>query len=180
MREYIKNRVIICIQIIALVIISLSLLKKETFSLTTLSVAMNNNLDKYVDKETLREYQNQLYENGLYNPVYTFTGELTGYAGDCPLCSGYLACPPRTNVLEKGIYFDDKTYGNVRIVASSPSLACGSIVSYTLNDEKITAIVLDRGVAGTNLDLLVNQVGDAYSIGKKYISYDVLRFGWSR
>ena len=50
MREYIKNRVIICIQIIALVIISLSLLKKETFSLTTLSVAMNNNLDKYVDK----------------------------------------------------------------------------------------------------------------------------------
>lgn len=183
MREYIRNRVVICIQIIALVIISLSVLKKETFSLSTLSVAMNNNLDKYVDKETLREYQNQLYENGLYNPVYTFTGELTGYAGDCPLCSGYLACPPRTNVLEKGIYFDDKTYGNVRIVASSKNYPCGTILQFNVNklsSEPIIAIVLDRGVGGNVIDLLTESEEFATKkVGRvRNLEFEVLREGW--
>jgi len=28
--------------------------------------------------------------------------------------------------------------------------------------------------------LLVDNVDKAYGIGKRYISYDILRFGWSR
>jgi hypothetical protein len=183
MREYIRNRIIICIQIIALVIISLFLLRKESFSLSTLSVAMNNNLDKYVDEETLREYQNQLYENGLYSPIYTFTGELTGYAGDCPLCSGYLACPPRTNVLENGIYFDDETYGTVRIVASSKNYPCGTILQFDvgkLSSEPIIAIVLDRGVSGNVIDLLTESEEFATKkVGRvRNLKFEVLREGW--
>lgn len=183
MREYFRTRIIICLQLITLIVISLCVLKKESLSISTLSVAMNNNLDKYVDKETLREYQNQLYKEGLYNPVYTFTGELTGYAGDCPLCSGYLACPPRTNVLEKGIYFDDKTYGSIRIVASSKNYPCGTILQFNVNKlshEPIVAIVLDRGVGGNVIDLLTESEEFAtQKVGRvKNLEFEVLREGW--
>ena len=106
-------------------------------------------------------------------------GYLTGYVADCPLCGGTLGCNGQ-NVLDKTTTYNDSQYGNVRIMASSTSLACGSIVSYTSNDEKIVSIVLDRGVTGTNLDLLVSSTDEAYKIGKKYITYDILRYGWSR
>ena len=40
---------------------------------------------------------------------------------------------------------------------------------------------LDRGVGGTNLDLLVESEEYAYNnIGRHYITYDVLRFGYKR
>ena len=75
-------------------------------------------------------------------------------------------------------------YGDVRIVASSQSLPCGSIVQFTLSklqDDPITAIVLDRGVTGTTLDLLVNDEDYAKtSIGSTYLSYNILRFGYTR
>ena len=54
--------------------------------------------------------------------------------------------------------YNDSQYGTVDIMASSLSLQCGSIVSYELDGKKRTAIVLDRGVVGTNLDLLVDDV----------------------
>ena len=123
--------------------------------------------------------------SGLYNPLYTFVGELTGYAGDCPLCSGYLACPPRTNVLEKGIYYEDSTYGKIRIVASSRNYPCGTILKFDVNklsDEPIIAIVLDRGVGGNNIDLLTESEGyAAKKVGRvRNLEFEVLREGWSR
>ena len=55
-------------------------------------------------------------------------------------------------------------------------------MSYTnLSKEKITAIVLDRGVLGNDLDLLVES--EAYAlknVGRHKLTYDVLRFGWER
>lgn len=155
------------------------------FSLTKINIekdngtVFNDNSNKTLDLTAMAIKIEEIRMKDLYYPLDTYVGYITGYVADCPLCGGTLGCTGQ-NVLDGTTNYNDSQYGNVRIVASSPSLACGSIVSYTLNDEKITAIVLDRGVAGTNLDLLVNQVGDAYSIGKKYISYDVLRFGWSR
>ncbi len=155
------------------------------FSLTKINIekdngtVFNDNSNKTLDLTAMAIKIEEIRMKDLYYPLDTYVGYITGYVADCPLCGGTLGCTGQ-NVLDGTTNYNDNQYGNVRIVASSPSLACGSIVSYTLNDEKITAIVLDRGVAGTNLDLLVNQVGDAYSIGKKYISYDVLRFGWSR
>ena len=50
-----------------------------------------------------------------------------------------------------------------------------------MNGEKQTAIVLDRGVLGTDIDLLSpsEEYASKY-IGRRKITYDVLRVGWTR
>jgi len=156
------------------------------FSITKINVekdigiVFNDNSNKTIDLTAMAVKIEEIRLKDMYYPLDTYVGYLTGYVADCPLCGGTLGCTGQ-NVLEGRITtYEDVDYGTVRIMASSSNLACGSIVSYTLNDEKITAIVLDRGVLGTNLDLLVDNVDKAYAIGKRYISYDVLRFGWSR
>jgi len=141
---------------------------------------LNDNSNKTLDLTAMAVKIEEIRMKDIYSPLDTYVGYLTGYVADCPLCGGTLGCTGQ-NVLDGRITtYDDVDYGTVRIMASSTSLACGSIVSYMENDKKITAIVLDRGVVGTNLDLLVGNVDEAYAIGKKYITYDVLRFGWSR
>lgn len=119
----------------------------------------------------------------LYRVKATYTGSLTGYAADCPMCNGTLSCKPKYNVYKNGVVtYNDPDYGNVRIVASSKNLSCGSIISFESNRVSggtTYAIVLDRGVTGKNLDLLVES--EAYAskyIGRSTISYNVLRFGW--
>ena len=108
-------------------------------------------------------------------------GSMTGYSADCPLCGGRLACT-QYDVYRNGVVtFPDGTYGDVRIVASSRNLPCGSIVAInsSLTSSPMLAIVLDRGVGGNNLDLLVASEAEAYNnIGRKSVTYSVLRNGW--
>ena len=122
-------------------------------------------------------------KNDLYSAKDTYTGDLTGYGADCPLCGGHLGCTGQ-DVRDGTTTYLDPTYGNVRIVASSSSLACGSIVRFQLDklsSEPIIAIVLDRGVLGQDLDLLMSSEAEARSkVGRTTLSYDVLRFGWAR
>lgn len=139
----------------------------------------NDNSNKTLDLTAMAIKIEEIRMMDKYYPLDTYVGNLTGYVADCPLCGGTLGCTGQ-NVLDGTTHYNDADYGSVRIMASSSSLACGSIVSYTYNGEKVTAIVLDRGVTGTNLDLLVSNTDEAYNIGKKSITYDVLRFGWSR
>ncbi len=192
MKKYIRSRIIMLFETVILITFFL-LLKKETFVETSLSSTTNYNNTKVVSKEVIQKNQNELYiENknnyivnnvNLNDSLYTFMGELTGYSGDCPLCSGYLACPPRTNVLKEGIYYNDKTYGNIRIVASSKNYPCGTILKFNvkkLSDEPIVAIVLDRGVSGNVIDLLTDSSETAVKkIGRvKNLEFEVLREGW--
>ena len=112
-----------------------------------------------------------------------YRGDLTGYVAHCPACYGTLACKPKYDVYKNGVVtYPDKEYGNVRIVASSKNLKCGSIVKFnlkTISSEPIYAIVLDRGVLGTDLDLLVSTTDEAIKkVGRKDITYEVLRFGY--
>ena len=184
MKQYIISRTIMVVEVIIVVAV-IMVLKRETFTVSTLSVAMNDSLDKSLDVEVIQQNQKELFSQGTYNPLYTFTGELTGYAGDCPLCSGYLACPPRTNVLKKGIYYNDKTYGKVRIVASSRNYPCGTILKFKvkkLSSEPIIAIVLDRGVGGNVIDLLTESEEYASKhVGRvRNLEFEVLREGWKK
>lgn len=142
-------------------------------------VVFNDNSNKVLDLTAMAIKMEEIRMQDLYYPLDTYVGNLTGYVANCPLCGGTLGCTGQ-NVLDGTTTYNDSQYGTVRIMASSTSLQCGSIVSYMSNNEKITAIVLDRGVTGTNLDLLVSSNEEAYSIGRKNITYDVLRFGWSR
>ena len=121
-------------------------------------------------------------QNDIYSAKETYFGDLTGYGANCPLCGGTLACMPSLDVLHGNVTYNDETYGTVRIVASSRNLPCGTIIRFDskrISDEPTIAIVLDRGVLGTNLDLLTES--EAYAseyVGRIKLSYDVLRKGW--
>jgi hypothetical protein len=114
--------------------------------------------------------------------VNTYTGDLTGYAYDCPLCNGTLGCLPKYYIKDGKTTYNDYQYGTVRIVASSKKIPCGSIIAFDsskVSEEKVYAIVLDRGVLNYDIDLLTPS--EAYAtkyIGRSTITYDVLRSGW--
>ena len=160
------------------------------FSCTQISISSkeakttNNNLNKTLDLHAMAIKYEEIVKYDLYTPIDIYNGDLTGYAANCPLCNGHLGCNGQ-NVLDGTTTYNDKDYGNVRIVASSRNLSCGSIIEFdgsVINIEgKVTAIVLDRGVLGTDLDLLVEseQYASDY-IGRHLISYNVLRRGYNR
>ena len=117
----------------------------------------------------------------IYSVKDTFTGDLTAYGFDCPLCGGTLGCKPSYYIKDGTTTYPDETYGTVRIVASSKNLPCGSIIRFDskrVSEEPTIAIVLDRGVLGNDIDLLVGHEANAYNIGRSIITYDVLRQGW--
>lgn len=111
----------------------------------------------------------------------TYTGKLTGYVYNCPGCSGKLACDSSIDLSNGNVTYNDPTYGTVNIVATSTNLACGSIVEInsSMSDTPMLAIVLDRGVQGTTLDLLTPSVEYAINnVGNKQATYNVLRNGY--
>lgn len=169
----------ICTTFIVLVILCF-----QNSSITMTTTSTNTNLNKNVDLNAMAKVIANFRDTDLDTALDTYNGTLTGYVADCPLCSGYLGCNNQ-NVLDGTTTYYDAQYGLVRIVASSPSLPCGSIVRFkndtlSVNGE-ITAIVLDRGVIGTSLDLLVDSVDTALTrVGSRKINYDILRFGWTR
>lgn len=185
MKEYIRMRIFQTIKTVAFIAIVVLTFTTSSVENTKLASALNSNYLNYIDKDKIEQAQRELYKEGLYNPLFTFNGDLTGYVGDCPLCTGYLACPPRTNVLKEGIYFNDATYGNIRIVASSRNYPCGTILEFQVNklsSEPIIAIVLDRGVGGNDIDLLTDSQDYAIkNIGRvRNQEFKVLREGWKR
>ena len=151
---------------------------------TSYNVEINNvNLNKSLEVAIIEENHESLYLSELYDTEATFVGDLTAYVGDCPLCSGILACHPRTNVLESGIYFEDSEYGKVRIVATSSKFSCGTILRFNVDKiggEPIIAIAMDRGVGGNDVDLLVDDVDYAITnIGRvREQRFEDVRYGW--
>ena len=114
----------------------------------------------------------------------TFTGKITGYGPDCSGCtsnktaSGYY-------VGEGNIYYSDKEYGSIRIVAGDKKYPFGTIVklsNLTFSDP-IIAIVLDRG-SGIGLDkkiqfdLLFDSEKNVDIGIKSNVQFDILRLGY--
>ena len=147
-----------------------------------LNNSKNTNLSLTLDLNAMAMKLENDIKNDLYSAKDTYTGYLTGYGADCPLCSGHLACMSNLDVLNGNVMYEDRTYGEVNIVASSKALPCGTIIrinEHKLYDEPMYAIVLDRGVSKYNLDLLT--VSEAYAsknVGRSVVSYDILRKGW--
>ena len=119
--------------------------------------------------------------DALYGAKDTYTGDLTGYVYNCPLCTGRLACKSDMD-LSSGINtYNDSQYGAVYIVASSVNLPCGTIIRFEnkrIANGEILAIVLDRGVLGNAIDFLSPTYDYAIQLGRSTITYDVLRSGW--
>ena len=139
------------------------------------SKVKNDNLNKTVNLSKMALKVSEFNYDLLYSAKDTYTGDLTGYAYNCPLCNGHLACLSRYNIM-------DKDYGIVNIVASSANLPCGSIIRFNsarISSTPVYAIVLDRGVLGTAIDFLSESEEYASKyIGRSSITYDVLRSGW--
>lgn len=143
----------------------------------------NDNINKNIDLVAKALKEEEFIKNDIYSPIDYYNGFLTGYVADCPACSGYLGCNGQ-NVLDGTTKYYDEMYGEVYIVASSSNLPCGSIVMFdfaNVSNKPIVAVVLDRGVLGTNLDLLVDSYDFAIrNVGGRLISYSVLRRGYER
>ena len=145
----------------------------------------NVNLNKSLDLASMTAFADSL-TNTVSIPkienitvLANFTGRLTGYVYNCPKCTGRLSCKSDLDLSTGNVNYEDAVYGSVRIVASSKNLPCGSIVNINNNDgSAIMAIVLDRGVSNTSLDLLVPELSDAYLVGNHTVEYELLRNGW--
>ena len=182
MRRYKPKKWVTYFRIFSLLFFAMLITTSE-MKRTSITVVKNDILNKSIDYEVISSHQEESYKTSLYQAETTFIGSLTGYAGDCPLCSGIVACRPRINVLEKGIFFDDKEYGTIRMVASSKRYPCGTILRFKagkVSSEPIIAVVMDRGVGGNNIDLLMNTEDEARKkVGRiRNLEFEILRLGW--
>lgn len=120
---------------------------------------------------------------GSSTPI-SFVGQMTAYNPSCQGCTGRVYCPPSQDVRNGNIYFDDVTYGKIRILAADPAIPCGSIVKITnvsFSSDSIIGIVLDRGgaIKGNIMDFLVSESDDMDVIGRqKNVHYEIVRWGW--
>ena len=114
-----------------------------------------------------------------------FQGTLTGYGPDCPGCNGIVYCKPNPNVLNGNIYYNDKEYGKLRILAADYAIPCGSIIKINnfsfIPGNEFYGIVLDRGsaIVGLTMDLLYPSENDTIIIGRqRNINFTIERWGW--
>ena len=118
------------------------------------------------------------------NKRVRFTGTITGYGPDCIGCSGKLGCPPHQDVRNGNIYYEDKEYGKIRILASDPLIPCGSVIKVSnYYNQEFYGIVLDRGsdIQGLTMDLLYESEISTKNIGRKYnIIFEIERWGFNQ
>jgi len=168
---------------IRMIIIILFVISSTSYIHIIESKSYSDNINKTVNLSTMALKVEEFKENDIYSAKDTYTGDLTGYVFNCPLCNGTLGCLRSYDIRDGKDYYIDEVYGNVKIVASSSNLSCGSIIrinSTRISSEPVIAIVLDRGVVGNSLDLLSPSLDYAYKIGRSIVTYDVLREGWGR
>ena len=104
-----------------------------------------------INYKTISEVQNKVLKVGTGKSA-TYSGKLTSYGADCPGCSkeGNVSCMTREGIkhslTKDGVYYNDSTYGNVRILAADNSgFPCGTIVKVSNVKEDFIGIVLDTG-----------------------------------
>ena len=183
---YFKYIIEICIVFVLLLSLNSSSYKMNTQS-SNENINKNVNLSTmalFINKEEEEKRNEEALQTYLWGSLDSYTGDLTGYGADCPLCTGRLACMSSLDLSNGRNTYEDKTYGEVNIVASSKNLPCGTIIRFQntrISNDPIIAIVLDRGVLGNDIDFLTPSESYASKyIGRSSITYDVLRFGWEK
>ena len=126
---------------------------------------------------------NNVLDLSGYAALASETVTISRYGADCNGCgdgqtaAGYYVGNGR-------IYYEDGTYGSLRIVAADKKYPLGTVIRITHNGNSFGAIVLDRGGgigdhAKFQLDLLERSESEANS---SYIMYnaqlEVLRYGY--
>lgn len=151
-----------------------SISKKETTTETSKNTADN------VKKETTPiQKQEKVLEK--------LKGALAGYGPDCYGCTSFKTATGKY-IGNGNIYYEDKEYGKIRIVAGDKSYPFGTIVkisnAFSGKDSTIYAIVLDRG-GGVGkgkkflFDLLFETEKAASLAGSKQnVDFEILRLGY--
>ena len=113
----------------------------------------------------------------------TQVGSLSGYGPDCRGCTGFLSSG--RDVRNGNIYYQDSTYGQVRILAGDKSYSYGTIVRVKSSRlGTFLAIVLDRGGSvgfGKShlFDLLFSSSAEALANEVSYnTTFEILRYGY--
>ena len=126
----------------------------------------------------------KVFQEETEKVLATYHGPITAYGPDCKGCTtGYTASG---YYVKNTIYYNDKTYGQVRIVAADKSLPFGTIIKISdldIFNSPILAIVLDRGSAiGFNrrvyFDLLYPSEKETDFFGRRNATFEVLRRGY--
>lgn len=158
--------------------------------------AVNNNLNKTVstkelvasfrklDKRTLSPVMYNNFEDAVYNSQFyptSFVGKLVHYGPDCPACGGHLGCNGQ-DARNGNIYYNDPEFGTVRIVAMSSTIPCGSMIKINVDaydKDGMYAIVLDRGVSGSMVDLLKESNKSKSPVRTvDGVTFDIVRYGY--
>ena len=119
--------------------------------------------------------------------IEVLVGSMSGYGPDCYGCTSGLTASGKY-VGNGNIYYDDPTYGTIRIVAADASYPFGTIVKISnvdlYNNEPFYAIVLDRGGdigKGRRFlfDLLFASEKETHQLGVDYnVNYEIVRLGY--
>lgn len=133
------------------------------------------------------EYKPNLAVLETIEVLETYVGKMTAYGPDCYGCTSGRTASGQY-VMGGNIYYNDPTFGNIRIVAADKTIPFGSIIRISgLNifPEPILAIVLDRGgmigfAEGKHsyFDLLYKSEKDAASFGRPTATFELLRRGY--
>lgn len=125
-----------------------------------------------------------------------FVGKMTGYGADCIGCSGVgaLSCRAadgsRYTLSENGEYYNDTTYGTVRIVAAALNkFPCGTIVKVDHPAlGTFYAVVMDtggsmkrawnNGYVWMDLAFKTESDPDIFATTSSNTTYSVQRWGW--
>ena len=148
----------------------------------------------YENSSIIEAKRDKIVEIGTA-PIGEFTGKLTGYGPDCVGCSqqGNVSCltkdKKKYSLKNDGIYYNDEKYGKLRILASSSSFSCGTIIEVSKGDYKFNAIVLDRGYDMNRAykngkiwfdlayDSQASVSSDSKNLGNNF-NFKVKRWGW--
>ncbi len=174
-----KNRIIIAsVFVLFLGILAILNFKKtdsttENVFLSTTTVISTETTNSTITTKTTLKSTKKTTTTRITTKEGTY--KLTHYGWDCKGCGGNTASGYN---VRNTIYYNDATYGKLRIVAMKdlPLYSVIKIKNYDGRD--IFAIVLDRGVGSSVIDLLVENEKKASQLGiRKNIEIEVLRSG---
>ena len=143
----------------------------------------DNDFDEALFRLESGVFSNSTSAEVISDVLETKVGSLSAYGPDCKGCSGHLG--GGYDASSGSYYYNDKKYGNIRIVAGDKSYPYGTIVR--VRSAKLgtfNAIVLDRG-GGIGFgkrylfDLLCPSEAAAMQVGSlKNVTFEVLRYGY--
>ena len=154
------------------------IIKKETKNIEEIPVIKKEEVKK---EEIKVEKPVESPKEEITDAIDTYTGKMSFYNANCNGCSGITATG--VDVSDGKLYYNDKTYGNVRIIAAGSEIPKWSIVRLknTSLGKDVLAIVLDRGGAiglGKTflIDMLTNSNENKGGV-EKNIVVEVIRKG---